>query len=139
MALTVYVHQDPYILMGSVFQNLSFFLPGLRGTELRERVSDSLETLGLGGYEKKRAATLSGGEKKRLALARALAARKEVLLLDEPTANVDAASTGMLVERLQLLKEKGITLVVATHDEDFSRRIADRYYHFSDGFPEERR
>lgn len=137
LARAVYVHQEPYILKGTVFQNLAFFLPHLRGEDLKRRVARSLKTLGLEGYERKRAATLSGGEKKRLALARALAARKALLFLDEPTANVDASSTGLLIERLQLLKAKGITLVVATHDEDFSRRIADRYYHFAGGVLEE--
>jgi len=129
----VYVHQEPYILKGTVFQNLSFFLPGLKREALMDRVHQSLNILGLTGFEKMKASTLSGGEKKRLALARALAAQKQILMLDEPTANVDAKSTNLLIEKLMLLKSQGITIVVATHDEDFSRRIADATYHFSNG------
>ena len=130
---SVYVHQEPYILKGTVYQNLALFLPRRRGLRREGIIAGSLELLGLGGREKDRAFTLSGGEKKRLALARALAARKGILLLDEPTANVDARSTEVLAEKLRELKREGMTIVLATHDEAFAAALADRVYLFGGG------
>lgn len=132
----VYVHQEPYILKGSVYQNIALFLPRRPRPRQEAVISEALAMVGLGGYEKKQAATLSGGEKKRLALARALAAQKGVLMLDEPTANVDTRSTDLLVEKLLECKREGRTIIIATHDRKFSARMADAAYNFAGGILE---
>jgi len=132
-ALSLYMHQEPYILKGSVRQNLALFLAGLPRAERDERILRALGLAGLEGFEKKKAAALSGGEKKRLALARAMAGDREVLLLDEPTANVDARNIELLMENLQTFRKAGRTIIVATHDRNFARRMADKVYEFVRG------
>ncbi len=85
------VSQKPAVFNASVFDNVAY---GLRirkenGASLRHKVMNVLETVGLSGYETRDARTLSGGETQRVALARAMVIEPELLLLDEPTANLD--------------------------------------------------
>ena len=132
---SVYVNQEPYVLKGNVYQNISLLMPPSgrgkcdnRKPDKHEIISKALEMTGLGGFEKKKASILSGGEKKRLAISRALAAEKRILLLDEPTANVDAESSGLLRKHLFILKETGMTILIATHDRNFADTTADIIY-----------
>ena len=76
---------------------------------------------------------LSGGEAQRVAIARALAVDPPVLLMDEPTASLDAARRGELGELLRQLSAEGRTLVIATHDEDFARHYATRRLRMENG------
>jgi ABC-type polar amino acid transport system ATPase subunit len=76
---------------------------------------------------------LSGGEAQRVAIARALAVDPHVLLLDEPTASLDASRRSELGALLVDLARQGRTLVIATHDEDFTRAFATRTYRLADG------
>ena len=76
---------------------------------------------------------LSGGEAQRVAIARALAVDPRLLLMDEPTASLDAARRAELGELLKGLVRQGRTLVIATHDEDFARGWATRVLRVSDG------
>lgn len=84
--------------------------------EEKEKALDLLKTLGLENYEKRQIAELSGGEFQRLLIARALAANPDILLLDEPTASVDKASRDKIFATLKALNEKGITVIIITHD-----------------------
>lgn len=112
------LHQSPYLFEGSVSDNIAF---GLKvrgaGEETRtSRIAESLEMVGLSGFEPRRAKALSGGEMQRVALARALALHPRVLLLDEPLANVDRPSAEVIREVIRGLPERGTTVIMTTHD-----------------------
>ncbi|HET7241614.1 MAG TPA: ABC transporter ATP-binding protein [Gemmatimonadales bacterium] len=110
---------------------------GVKSAERRARALELLEYVGLSGRAGHRATQLSGGEMQRVAIARALANRPAVLLADEPTGELDAATGQEILELFRRLNRDGATLVVVTHDERLAReagrtvtmldgRIADR-------------
>jgi cobalt/nickel transport system ATP-binding protein len=99
---------------------------GLERAEVEQRVDDTLRLLGLEALAERAPYKLSGGEKKKVALAAVLAGNPEVLLFDEPTAGLDPRSQDWLVELLQRLHAAGKTLVLATHQLAELPRIADR-------------
>ena len=123
------VFQKPMAFSGSVFDNVSYGLR-VRGHErgsLRERVGRALETVDLAGFESRNARTLSGGEIQRVALARTMVTEPRLLLLDEPTANLDPVSTAMVEELIgRVIDELRTTVVMATHDMAQGQRLADR-------------
>jgi tungstate transport system ATP-binding protein len=123
----VLVHQEPYLLHGSVEKNVAYGLRVRRmpSEERKARVASCLDAVGLAGFGRRRADRLSGGERQRVALARALAVRPDVLLLDEPTASVDAKSVGRLEEIIAGIVAGGTTMVITSHDVVFSYRVAD--------------
>ena len=125
----VMVHQSPLMFRGTVFQNVSYGLR-LRAVprdEARRRVARSLERVGMGGTEHRRATGLSGGEKQRVAIARALALEPRVLLLDEPTANIDPDFRRSVEGLLRSISAGGSTLLLCSHDREFAFRLCARY------------
>ena len=94
--------------------------------QIEETVRESLRFVGLADTIDTMPAELSGGMRKRVGIARALASGAEILLYDEPTAGLDPINTIMIARLIQRLKEKGVTQVVVTHDLDTAYRIADR-------------
>jgi spermidine/putrescine transport system ATP-binding protein len=95
--------------------------------ELRRRVGEALELVGLGGYEKRRPNQLSGGQQQRVALARALVNRPNVLLLDEPLGALDLKLRKRLQMELKRIQgEVGITFVYVTHDQEEALTMSDR-------------
>lgn len=93
----------------------------------REKVENALELVGMADYWNRDAKTLSGGETQRVAIARALVTDPEVLLLDEPTANLDPVSISKVEEVLaQIIAEQKTTVLLATHDMPQGQRLADR-------------
>ena len=118
-----YVGASPYLFHGSVRRNVAFGLRA-RGRRDDEAVRRALAAVGAEGLVERAARTLSSGETQRVALARALACAPEVLLFDEPTANVDRASVPSIEAALARLPAIGCALVFATHDGDQARRLA---------------
>ncbi|MDE1993076.1 MAG: ATP-binding cassette domain-containing protein [Rhizobiaceae bacterium] len=92
----------------------------------RERISEALSRVGLGGYERRKPGTLSGGERQRAAFARALVRDKPILLLDEPFAALDPGlRSGMAELLIALHRESGNTVLIVSHDPAEVRRLAD--------------
>lgn len=98
-----------------------------------ERAHDLLERLGVNHRARALPRELSGGEAQRVAIARALAVDPPILLLDEPTASLDPARRTELADLLGDLIGRSRTLIVATHDEEFARRVATRILHVANG------
>ena len=131
------VFQDPEVqlLGGSVEEEVSFGPMNLRLPvgEVRARVDAAIRSFALEEYRGRAPQYLSGGEKKRVTLADALAMEPQMLLLDEPAASLDPANTRLLEQNLQMLSEQGLGLMVATHDVDFAWRWATRVLVFRGG------
>jgi polar amino acid transport system ATP-binding protein len=101
--------------------------------EAERKARELLEHLGVGSRADAVPRELSGGEAQRVAIARALAVGPPLLLMDEPTASLDPARRGELAATLRQLAAEGRTIVVATHDEDFSRACAHRVLVMDEG------
>ena len=124
------VFQKTVLLRGSVRDNIAYGLEqrGLPRREIEERINEAIEILGLSGLEMRDAGTLSGGEQQRLSLARALALRCDLLLLDEPTANLDPESLSVIKDTLSWLNgETETTIVMATHNILQAEELSDRF------------
>lgn len=128
------VFQRPFLLNRSVIANVQYGLR-LRGQRNgTQTVDGALAQVGLGDVARQPARTLSGGEAQRVALARALVLDPEVLLLDEPTANLDPYNVALIEEIVtNLNREKGMTLVLVTHNVFQARRLAGRVALMLDG------
>lgn len=122
------VFQKPVVFDTTVFENIAYplRLRGLKDSEIKERVNEMLELIGLKDKGKQGAKTLSGGEAQRVALARAIVYRPEVLLMDEPTANLDPANV-LQIEKIigHARKRYQTTVVIVTHNMHQARRLAD--------------
>jgi tungstate transport system ATP-binding protein len=123
------VFQRPILLNRSVTANVAYGLRirGQGGKEADQAVANALERVGLSDLAKASARTLSGGEAQRVALARALVFRPRVLLLDEPTANLDPYNIKIIEEIIsQVNREQDTTVVLVTHNIFQAKRLADR-------------
>ena len=123
------VFQKPMALNTTVLENVAFGLevPGQHPREIGAKVRECLELVGLTGFAGRRAITLSGGEMQRVALARAMVTEPEVLLLDEPTANLDPVSSEVIEDLIvRINREMHTTIILTTHDMIQGQRLADR-------------
>lgn len=121
------VMQEAWMFPGTVAENVAFG-PAQQGRTLGpDEIDRILLHVGLGGYAGRNARQLSGGEAQRVSLARTLANRPEVLLLDEPTSSLDE-ETRREIETVicDLLRDDGLTALLVTHDLDQARRVANR-------------
>ena len=124
-----FVHQKPQVFNLSVYDNVACGLRwrGEKKDRIAEKVDHILEIVGLGGYKNRKARTLSGGEAQRVALARSLVLEPEVLLLDEPTANLDPVSTAKIEQLISsVARQHNTTMIMATHDMPQGQQLADR-------------
>ncbi|GEN35998.1 ABC transporter ATP-binding protein [Aneurinibacillus danicus] len=103
----------------------------LSGRERRRRVDEALEQVGMLARKKDVPANLSGGQKQKVAIARAIATSPSLLLADEPTGNLDIGSKQEVVTILKQLHEQGRTIMLVTHDHDLAR-VADRILYVRD-------
>lgn len=129
-----FVPQRPAMLAGTVRGNVTAGPRVREGTVDEERLRAVLDRFGIRDLQDRPASELSGGEQRRVALARALANEPEVLLLDEPTADLDGANEAR-VERLvaELVDEEGLACVLVTHDPSQARRMGDEAIELVDG------
>ena len=118
--------QRPVMLRRTTAANVAYALAqvGLPRSQRVGRIATLLESVGLSDLAQRPARRLSGGEQQRLALARALARDPEILLLDEPTANLDPAATRSVEEIVLAAAKSGIKIVMASHDLGQVRRLA---------------
>ncbi len=123
------VFQKPAAFNTTVYENVALGLRfrGFPESTIKKKVADGLTLVGLAGFEERRAKTLSGGEMQRVALARVMVTDPDLLLLDEPTANLDPVS----VERIEDLiirinREYSTTIIMSTHDMFQGQRLAHR-------------
>lgn len=116
------VFQDPVLLRRSVAANVAFVLK-LDGAADKRRCHNILKSVELASRADQPARLLSGGEKQRLALARALAREPEVLFLDEPTASLDPASTALIETAVRTAQRRGTKVIFVTHDIGQARRL----------------
>ncbi|MFL2834127.1 MAG: ABC transporter ATP-binding protein [Alphaproteobacteria bacterium] len=119
----------------SASENIEYImlLQGISNTERSKRVEEMLHLVGLEGLGNRRPSELSGGQQQRVAVARAMASEPEIILADEPTANLDSKTGASLLDMMKgLNEEKGVTFVFSTHDEMIMKR-AKRLIHLRDG------
>jgi tungstate transport system ATP-binding protein len=124
-----FVLQKPVVFNTSVYDNIAYGLKwrGGKGGQRHQEVDHVLEMVDLAACRNRNARTLSGGEAQRVAIARAIVSEPEVLLLDEPTANLDPLSTAKIEEVINNIRHQHqTTIIMATHDMSQGQRLADR-------------
>jgi tungstate transport system ATP-binding protein len=129
------VFQKTAMFSTNVYDNLAY---GLRirkepKNEIKKKVAEALQAVRLSDFEKRKARKTSGGEQQRLALARAFLLESHVLLLDEPTANLDPNSASIIEKAIVSRKSPDRIIVMATHNLTQTRRIADEIVHIYNG------
>jgi tungstate transport system ATP-binding protein len=129
------VFQKSAMFSTNVYDNLAYGLKirKVPKEEIKKRVAETLQAVRLSGFEKRKAKKTSGGEQQRLALARAFLLESRVLLLDEPTANLDPNSAAIIEKAIIAKKSSGRIIVMATHNLSQARRMADEIIHIYNG------
>jgi tungstate transport system ATP-binding protein len=129
------VFQRTAMFSRSVYDNLAYGLKirGKKDGEIREEIARALQAVGLRNFEKRKAKKTSGGEQQRIALARAFLLNPKILLLDEPTANLDTNSATIIEKAITAkTKEDGI-VILSTHNLSQAKRLADEVVHIYKG------
>lgn len=130
-----FVFQSPALFPHmTVAQNILFGLNGTPRAEARRRVEELLDQVSLTGFESRYPSQLSGGEARRAALARTLAPRPRILLMDEPLTNLDDELKQQLIPIIRnAVRDQGASLIYVTHDADEARQIADQTVRLKNG------
>ena len=111
---------------------LPLVLKKLKMSECNQKAANLLKSVGLEGKIEQTVKTLSGGEKQRVSIARALASDPKIILADEPTGNLDTENASAVFNILKNVAKLGITVIVVTHDADIAG-MCDRILELSDG------
>lgn len=132
---SIYMHQHAYMFDASVADNVAYGLrkAGVPSARREDAVGTALEWAGLGPLAARNARHLSGGERQRLALARARVLSPAVLLLDEPTTNMDREARQQSFFLIRRLVSEGTGVVIASHDRQIIGQLGDRHLHLVDG------
>jgi tungstate transport system ATP-binding protein len=133
--ISTLVFQKTAMFTMNVNDNLSYGLKirKVPKEEIPKRINEALQAVRLSGFEKRRAKKLSGGEQQRIALARAFLLNPNVLLLDEPTANLDPNSASIIEKAIISKKNSQRIIIMATHNLNQARRMADEIVHIHNG------
>ena len=126
-----YLHQTPYLFDRTVHDNVAWALDKQLGSEVR--VFEALRRVELEGLAREHISILSGGERQRLAMARAWALQPAFLLMDEPTANLDAHSVALMAAMAQDLREQGSGLVIISHQSNDLTDLCERQWTLARG------
>ena len=131
----VFQNPDDQIFAPTVEEDVAFgpLNLGLPMEEVQDRVEDALARVGMSGFEKAAPHHLSGGQKKRVAIAGILAMKPEIMVLDEPTAGLDPQGVTNLSKLLSQLNDEGITIIISTHEVDLVPNYADKIFVLVDG------
>lgn len=131
----VFQNPDNQIFAPSVEEDVAFGPLNLKlpMDEVQNRVEEALKRVGMEGFEKKAPHHLSGGQKKRVAIAGILAMRPEIMILDEPTAGLDPQGAIKIMNLLSELNREGITIVISTHDVDLVSKYVNKIFVMADG------
>jgi tungstate transport system ATP-binding protein len=142
------VFQEPSLFNAPVHRNVTYGMrvrrpwrerlargirEAIRGPSLADRVETALDIVGLTDKLDQNALSLSGGEAQRVAFARALALDPDVMLLDEPTSNLDPRNTAVLEAAIHSARDRGVGVIVASHDMHQAERLSDRVAFILDG------
>lgn len=134
--------------LGMVFQNFNLFphmstlenitlapinVMGMSKNEAEKIAMELLDRVGLADKSAVYPSSLSGGQKQRVAIARALAMNPEVMLFDEPTSALDPEMVGEVLEVMKDLADKGMTMIIVTHEMGFAREVSDRILFMDEG------
>ena len=126
------VFQDPndQLFAPTVKEDVAFgpMNLGLEYDEVKKRISESLEMVGMSGFEDKTPHHLSGGQQKRVAIAGIVAMRPEIMILDEPTAGLDPEGVDKVLDILNELNKEGISIIISSHDIEMVSHFADKIY-----------
>lgn len=123
------VFQDYKLLPNiSVYDNIAFVIRtlGMRNSEIKERVLGALKVVGLLNKMNAKPTELSGGEQQRVSIARAIVNGPPLFLADEPTGNLDPKNSMEIIQILEQINEKGITVIVSTHDKEIVNHFRKR-------------
>ena len=129
----MYLHQQPYMLAGSLRRNLEYTAklnPAI--IDRQSSVNKAIQWAGLEALETQSSASLSGGQKQRVALARARLRDPQILLLDEPTSNLDSESREKTLQMLHEFRESGMAIVIVTHDPEIFGSLPNGNLHLDD-------
>ena len=131
----VFQNPDDQIFAPTVEEDVAFgpLNLGLPMEEVQDRVEEALARVGMSGTEKIAPHHLSGGQKKRVAIAGILAMKPEIMVLDEPTAGLDPQGVENLVTLLKELNDEGITIIISTHEVDLVPDYANKIFVLVDG------
>ena len=127
----VYLHQHPYLFDGTVEYNLTYGLNFSSETKAKakQRITQAIEMAQLGSLLQARASNLSGGERQRLAIARAWILQPKLLMLDEPTSNMDKDSQELVLKMIQQLKHEGTGMLLSSHQNCALTSICEQQWH----------
>ena len=131
----VFQNPDDQLFAPTVLEDVAFgpMNMGLSNEDVEQRVKEALTRVGMDGYEKKAPHHLSGGQKKRVAIAGILAMKPKIMVLDEPTSGLDPKGASQILRLLYQLNSEGMTIVISTHDVDFVPIYASKVYIISHG------